>query len=71
MNASRKKQALTAVLALLAILAAGLIVWKEMYALSPDRLWDQARAARAAGHRSPPDNSPTPAKKAPTGSTVH
>jgi hypothetical protein len=67
MNASSKKQALTAILALLAIVAAGLIVRREVYAFDPDRQWDQARAARAAGHHSPPNTKPSPAKDVPAG----
>ena len=71
MTASSKKQALTAILALLAILAAGLIVWREVYAYDPDRQWDQARAARAVGHHSPPDAKPPQAKDVPTGPAAH
>ncbi len=71
MSASSKKQALTAILALLAILAAGLIVWREVYAYDPDRQWDQARAARAAGHHSPPDSTPSPASNVAAGPAAH
>ena len=58
MKQTASKSLVTAGLALLALLAAGLVIRKEMYDYSPDRLYDRATAAHGVVVRKPSHLSP-------------